>query len=70
MKTGRGELLGKANEGNRNSVKQQAETERILRQVASFVRREMTIRLAHRIHDLDRIPMMRDMPSVQAVKGE
>ena len=29
----------------------------------------MPIRLAHRIEDLDQVPMMRDMPSVQAVKA-
>jgi pyruvate dehydrogenase kinase 2/3/4 len=36
--------------------------------MATFVRQELPIRLAHRILDLDRVPLMRDMPSVQAVK--
>ena len=47
----------------------QGATERILLQVASFIRHEMPIRLAHRIKDLDGVPMLRDMPSVQMVKG-
>ena len=37
--------------------------------MASFIRREMPIRLAHRIHDLERVPMMSEMPSVRAVKN-
>ncbi|KAI2498067.1 Mitochondrial branched-chain alpha-ketoacid dehydrogenase kinase [Fragilaria crotonensis] len=69
MKTGRGELLRKTYKDSDDRLERQLESERILVQVASFIRREMPIRLAHRIHDLDRVPMMRDMPSVQAVKG-
>lgn len=38
-------------------------------QVANFLRSELPVRLAHRILDLDRVPLMRDMPSVQLVKG-
>jgi pyruvate dehydrogenase kinase 2/3/4 len=37
--------------------------------VAGFLRHELPIRLAHRIEDLDNVPMMRDMPSVQTVKA-
>lgn len=38
------------------------------KQVAGFLRRELPIRLAHRIQDLERIPLMRDMTSVLGVK--
>jgi pyruvate dehydrogenase kinase 2/3/4 len=38
-------------------------------QVANFLKNELPVRLAHRIQDLDKVPMMRDMPSVQLVKG-
>ena len=69
MKTGRGELLRKTYKDGHDMLERQVATERILMQVASFVRREMPIRLAHRIHDLDRVPMMRNMPSVQTVKS-
>jgi pyruvate dehydrogenase kinase 2/3/4 len=62
-------LLRKTYKEGHDHLERQVATERILMQVASFVRRDMPIRLAHRIHDLDRIPMMRDMPSVQTVKG-
>jgi pyruvate dehydrogenase kinase 2/3/4 len=48
---------------------QRLATQRIIMQDADFLRQEIPIRLAHRIRDLDRVPMMRDMPSVQAVKG-
>ena len=37
-------------------------------QVASFLRRELPIRLAHRIQDLERVPVMKDMQSVKTVK--
>jgi len=33
------------------------------------LRRELPIRLAHRIIDLENVPLLRDMPSVQRVKG-
>lgn len=69
MKTGRGELLGKTYKDNNFRLEHQHATEEILMQVAGFIRREMPIRLAHRISDLDSVPMMRDMPSVQTVKG-
>jgi len=40
----------------------------VLLQVASFLRRELPIRLAHRIQDLSRVPLLQDMSSVQQVK--
>ena len=40
----------------------------VLLQVASFLRRELPIRLAHRIQDLSRVPLLQDMESVQQVK--
>jgi len=42
--------------------------QRILVHIANFLRLELPVRLARRICDLDRVPLMRDMPSVQAVK--
>lgn len=69
MKTGRGELLRKTYKDDHKTLERQVATERILQQVASFIHHEMPIRLAHRIHDLDRVPMMRDMPAVQTVKA-
>jgi pyruvate dehydrogenase kinase 2/3/4 len=33
------------------------------------LRSELPVRLAHRILDLDQVPLMRDMPSVKLVKG-
>jgi pyruvate dehydrogenase kinase 2/3/4 len=68
MKTGRGELLGKTYTEDTSYLNKHMRTKRILMQVASFIRKEMPIRLACRIQDLDQVPMMRDMPSVQAVK--
>jgi hypothetical protein len=73
MKTGRGENLGKGEalqtEAFLGRMGQRLATQRILIQDACFLRQEIPIRLAHRIRDLDRVPMMRDMPSVQTVKG-
>ncbi len=37
-------------------------------QVAGFLRHELPIRLAHRIQDLERVPFMKEMKSVQQVK--
>jgi len=61
MKTGRGEYLHKTGDSN-------VATDKILIQVAGFLRHELPIRLAHRIQDLERIPKMREMSSVQRVK--
>lgn len=43
--------------------------ERILLQMAGFLRHELPVRLAHRILDLDQVPLLRDMEAVQTVKG-
>jgi Mitochondrial branched-chain alpha-ketoacid dehydrogenase kinase len=52
----------------RGRLGQRLESERILMQYASMLQKELPIRLAHRIDDLDNIPGLRDMPSIQAVK--
>ena len=69
MKTGRGEFLHKTYKddvGGKDG--EHAATEKILIQVAGFLRHELPIRLAHRIVDLNRVPLMMDMPSVKAVR--
>lgn len=66
LRTGRGELLNKTY--RESEMQDTAATELILMQVAGFLRREIPIRLAHRIQDLDQVPLMRDMPSVEAVR--
>jgi len=43
-------------------------SQQVLNQVASFIHHEMPIRLARRIKDLDQVPYLSQMPSVQAVK--
>jgi hypothetical protein len=44
-------------------------SERILMQVALRLQHELPIRLAHRIQDLDQVPHLKSMPSVQKVKS-
>lgn len=78
MKTGRGEFLHKMAKHNQGvggyasvTVSPEDESEAtplVLLQVASFLRRELPIRLAHRIHDLSRVSYLQDMKSVQQVK--
>jgi Mitochondrial branched-chain alpha-ketoacid dehydrogenase kinase len=71
MRTGRGEYLHRtfAEEDLKQlEGHQHAATELVLIQVASFLRRELPVRLAHRIHDLQNAPILRDMPSVQLVR--
>lgn len=80
MKTGRGEFLHRLEDthgGGYASVNVDAiltaedeseATPLVLLQVASFLRRELPIRLAHRIQDLSRVPLLQDMKSVQQVK--
>lgn len=64
MKTGALEsALSKGRLGQRLAA------ERVLMQYAQFLQTELPIRLAHRIVDLDQVPQLRDMPSVQLVKG-
>jgi len=66
MRTGRGEFLDKHFEDE--TVEKHTATELVLMQVASFLRRELPIRLAHRIQDLEKVPLMKDMQSVKEVK--
>lgn len=77
MKTGRGEFLHRLEDthgGGYASVNvttaddESEATPLVLLQVASFLRRELPIRLAHRIQDLQRVPLLQDMKSVQQVK--
>jgi pyruvate dehydrogenase kinase 2/3/4 len=68
LRTGRGELLGKGDELSILSEHMPTD-DRIRMQVASFLRKDLPIRLAHRILDLDQVPMMRDMDSVKKVKN-
>lgn len=71
LQTGQGELLTKAcqREAPLGALGKRLVQRRICLQSAQFLRRELPIRLAHRIMDLDQVPLMRDMPSVQRVKG-
>ena len=73
-RTGRGELLDRTeqkmssrSQRQFHSVQPIASAE-VLLQVASFVHHEIPIRLARRIKDLDNVPYMSEMTSVQAVK--
>lgn len=71
LRTGRGEFLHKTYkeaELKKDFESGTVATERVLMQVAGFLRRELPIRFAHRIKDLDNVPLMKDMPSVQQVK--
>lgn len=66
MRTGRGEYLDRHFENV--AIKEHTATELVLMQVASFLRRELPIRLAHRVQDLEKVPLMKDMQSVKEVK--
>lgn len=66
MRTGRGEYLDRRVENL--AMKEHTATELVLMQVASFLRRELPIRLAHRVQDLEKVPLMKDMQSVKEVK--
>jgi pyruvate dehydrogenase kinase 2/3/4 len=70
MKTGRGEYLHKTYDGHEeeDDACSKVATDKILMQVAGFLRHELPIRLAHRIQDLERVPFMKEMKSVQQVK--
>jgi len=72
MKTGRGEFLHRTWKDETMQTQLQKNkklaTRQVLIQVAGFLRRELPIRLAHRIQDLDRVPMMKEQKSVKAVK--
>jgi pyruvate dehydrogenase kinase 2/3/4 len=70
MRTGRGEFLHKTYKEaiTEKNIDGKGATEQVLMQVAGFLRRELPIRLAHRIQDLERVPHLKDMPSVKEVK--
>eukprot|EP00980_Cylindrotheca_fusiformis_P006331 scaffold1356_cov123-Cylindrotheca_fusiformis.AAC.12 len=68
MRTGRGEFLHKSFDEEKLDNDQHTATELVLIQVASFLRRELPIRLAHRVRDLEGVPLMKDMGSVKQVK--
>lgn len=79
MKTGRGsgDFWGRSthhSSSNKRGIQwgrlgQRLASERILLQLAAYLRNEIPVRLAHRIQDLDQCPHMRDMEAVQAVKA-
>ena len=74
IQTGRGELLEEDlleddDIESRPKVAPADHRRRVLIQSARFLRTELPIRLAHRILDLDAVPLMRHMPAVQRVKG-
>ena len=66
MKTGRGEYLHKTYEDHKHDPNDNSKvaTDKILMQVAGFLRHELPIRLAHRILDLEGVPHMKEMDSV------
>ena len=84
MKTGRGEFLHKmtdkwhpntassTSDNDEDSASNNDDyseaTPLVLLQVAGFLRRELPIRLAHRIQDLSRVPLLGEMKSVLQVK--
>jgi len=75
-RTGRGELLEHRTTDSVNQTeglqsphaRKRTASSKVLLQVANFVHHEMPIRLARRIKDLDNVPFLKDMSSVQAVK--
>lgn len=68
MKTGRGELIHKTYKDASYSDDSKVATDKILMQVAGFLRHELPIRLSRRVYDLERVPHMKDMKSVKQVK--
>lgn len=69
MRTGKGEYLHKTFEDSFEDLQENhSATELVLMQVAGFLRREMPVRLAHRIRDLERVPLMKDVASVREVR--
>jgi len=66
LRTGRAEYLDRHFENV--AMKEHTATELVLMQVASFLRRELPIRLAHRVKDLEKVSLMKDMQSVKEVK--
>jgi len=68
LKTGRGELLSMKSTVREAGVPELDVEKLVLIQIANFLRREIPVRLAHRIQDLSSIPLLRDMESTKAVK--
>jgi len=68
MRTGQGEYLHKTFENEDTLKANHTASELVLIQVAGFLRREMPVRLAHRIRDLERVPLMKDVKSVREVR--
>ena len=66
MKTGRGEKLYMM--FGEETRERQAATELVLIQVAGFLRRELPIRLAHCVQDLESVPLLSEMESVKGVR--
>jgi Mitochondrial branched-chain alpha-ketoacid dehydrogenase kinase len=62
MQTGRGEFLYRT--FGEELVERHAATDLVL-----MLRRELPIRMAHRVADLEKIPVLREMKSVQSVKA-
>eukprot|EP00934_Nitzschia_sp_Nitz4_P009331 Nitzschia sp. Nitz4//scaffold158_size52425//33674//35253//NITZ4_006860-RA/size52425-augustus-gene-0.9-mRNA-1//-1//CDS//3329537516//9321//frame0 len=61
------------NGGSRRSMGrfgQRLASQRMLMNYAELLHDELPVRLAHRIQDLDQVPQLRNMPSVQHVKGK
>lgn len=65
MRTGQGEFLHRT--FGEETRERHAATDLVLIQVASFLRHELPIRLAHRIEDLQSMRVLSDMPSVRGV---
>jgi pyruvate dehydrogenase kinase 2/3/4 len=66
MRTGQGEFLHKT--FGEEDRERHAATDLVLLQVAGFLRRELPIRLAHRLHDLDNVAVLNETVSVQGVR--
>eukprot|EP00527_Entomoneis_sp_CCMP2396_P005489 CAMPEP_0198142718 /NCGR_PEP_ID=MMETSP1443-20131203/5433_1 /TAXON_ID=186043 /ORGANISM="Entomoneis sp., Strain CCMP2396" /LENGTH=374 /DNA_ID=CAMNT_0043805795 /DNA_START=311 /DNA_END=1432 /DNA_ORIENTATION=+ len=65
MKTGRGERLDMFDAETRE---RHGATDLVLIQVAGFLKHELPIRLAHRVQDLERVPLFEEMQSVRDVR--
>ncbi|GKY94164.1 hypothetical protein MPSEU_000382500 [Mayamaea pseudoterrestris] len=65
MRTGRGEYLHRT--FGEETREKHAATDLVLIQVASFLRHELPIRLAHRIQDLQSMRVLSEMSSIQGV---
>jgi pyruvate dehydrogenase kinase 2/3/4 len=57
--------VSRSHTANNNNKFDRRRRQGVLIQSARFLRNELPIRLAHRSLDLDAVPLMRDMPSVQ-----